>query len=98
MSKSLLKKGIDHKGVAERGDAIYEAIKGQYEPAHNGKYLAIEVESEDIFLDTEEFSCIELARKKYPNKRFYLARIGFQTAEAVHRERKNTLHTSIGFL
>lgn len=50
-----------------------------------GKIMAIEVDSGDYFIESTVVKAITLAQKKYPDKKFYLKRIGYQ---AVHRKRK----------
>jgi len=49
-----------------------------------GKIVAIEVDSGDYFIEGTVVKAITLAQKKYPNKKFYLKRIGYQ---AVHSHR-----------
>jgi hypothetical protein len=69
------------KEIAEKGAAIYEKIKGDYEPDRNGKYLAIEIDSEESYLGDNGGEAIEAARKAHPEKFFYLVKIGFSSAE-----------------
>ncbi|PIU03242.1 hypothetical protein COT44_04205 [Candidatus Shapirobacteria bacterium CG08_land_8_20_14_0_20_39_18] len=44
----LLKK-TDIEKIATKGQAIYSKIKAQYEPKKNGGYLAIEIDSKEVF-------------------------------------------------
>lgn len=83
MSDLDLYKKVNIEKIASAGKKIYEKIKGKYEPKENGKYLAIEVESGDAFLAKDGAEAIVKAKKKYPDKYFYLVNIGFTTAEAV---------------
>lgn len=50
--------------------------------------MAIEVDSGDYFIESTVVKAITLAQKKYPDKKFYLKRIGYR---AVHRKRKMEL-------
>lgn len=71
--------------IAVDGQRIYDSIKIQYEPSQNGKFLAIDVDSENVYLSDDGAKAVELAREAHPNKVFYLVKIGFETAETVAR-------------
>ena len=69
--------------VIKKGHEIYENKKTEFEPANNGKYVTIEVNSGDSFMgDTREES-VATARIKYPRTILYVRRIG--TIEKVAR-------------
>ena len=78
----LIKKA-DIQKIAEEGAKIYEKIKIQYEPKENGKFLAIDIESEDSFLGNSSAEALESARQKHPGKVFYVVKIGFDFAETM---------------
>ena len=78
----LIKKANIQK-IAEEGAKIYEEIKLQYEPAQNGKFLAIDIESKDTYIGNASSEAVELARKAHPNKVFYVVKIGFWAAETL---------------
>lgn len=78
----LIKKANIQK-IAEEGAKIYESIKLQYEPAQNGKFLAIDIESKDAYIGNISSEAVELARKAHPNKVFYVVRVGFSAAETL---------------
>ncbi len=78
----LIKKADINK-IAEAGAKIYETAKLQFEPAQNGKFLAIDIESKDTFVGNTSSEAVELARKAYPNKVFYVVKIGFSAAETL---------------
>lgn len=80
----LLKK-TDIEKIAAEGQAIYSKIKAQYEPKKNGRYLAIEIDSKEVFLGKTGVEATIKARNKYPNKVFYLVKIGFTAAETIAR-------------
>lgn len=81
-SEELLKT-VDIQKIAAEGAKIYEKIKSQHEPSHNGKFLAIDIDSEDVFLGNTSSEAVELARKAHPNKVFYVVKIGFSAAETL---------------
>ncbi|MDZ7291437.1 MAG: hypothetical protein ONB44_07655 [candidate division KSB1 bacterium] len=71
---------IDKETFAERGEAIFRVIEEKLKPQHVGKVVAIEIGSGDYFLGRTGSEAVEEAKKKYPNKIFYLARIGSRAA------------------
>ncbi len=75
----------DFTKIATEGQKNYDSIKIQYEPSQNGKFLAIDVDSKDVYLSDDGAKAVELARGAHPNKIFYLVKIGFETAETVAR-------------
>jgi hypothetical protein len=69
--------------IADRGDAIYGKVKGQYEPDYKGKFLAIEVESANLYMGDSTKEALEKAREKNPGKLFYVVKIGFDSTETL---------------
>lgn len=80
----LIKKA-DMEKIVREGQKIYEKIKDQYEPNENGKYLAIEVESGKVYFGQNGIEVTELAKKEYPDRVFFLMKIGYTTAEMMLR-------------
>jgi len=78
--EELLKKA-NMEQIAEIGSKIYEEKKASYEPADNGKFLAIEVESGDVYKADMSGEAVEMARKEHPDKVFYVVKIGHSAAE-----------------
>lgn len=78
----LIKKANIQK-IAQEGAKIYESIRLQYEPAQNGKFLAIDIESKDTYISNTSSEAVELARKAHLNKVFYVVKIGFSAAETL---------------
>ena len=83
MNNDDLIKKADIQKIAAAGAKIYETIKLQYEPAKNGKFLAIDIESKDAFIGNTSSEVVEKARKTHPNKVFYVVKIGFSAAETL---------------
>ena len=81
-SEELLKQA-DIEDIAKRGTAIYESVKGTYGPEHKGKFLAIDVESKDVYLADTSSEAVESAKKAHPNNVFYVVRVGFSFTEAL---------------
>lgn len=82
MEEDLIKKA-DLGNIVKKGEEIYEQIKSQYEPQHNGKFLAIEVESKKVYFGNESVDAVVLAKKDFPDKVFYLVKIGYGYTETL---------------
>ena len=84
------RKGSERKGrimrddLVERGQAFYdEKLKEELEPEHTGRYVAIEPESGRYFLADTGTDALKAALAAIPDGHFYLARVGYQTADAL---------------
>ena len=71
-----LVKNADLQKIVDEGEKIYEQVKSQYEPQHNGKFLAIEVDSKKVYFGEEAIDARNAAKKDFPDKVFYLVKIG----------------------
>ena len=89
MDEDLIKK-VDMEKIADEGEKIYEEIKSKYEPQDNGKFLAIEVDSKDVFLGEHSSDAVELAKKTHPSKVFFVVKIGYSANEILSNMEKNT--------
>lgn len=76
-------KNADLERIAREGSVIYEKIRGQYEPASIGKFLAIEIESGNAYLADSSADAIAAARAENPEKVFYLVKVGSDTVETM---------------
>ena len=74
--------------IVEAGEKIYEEIKSQYEPKENGKFLAIEVESKNVYFGNESADAVMQAKKDFPDKVFYLVKIGHGYVERLAKYKK----------
>lgn len=83
MSNEGLLKKTNIQEVAEKGAKIYDRIKSQYEPQKNGEFLAIDIESRDVYLAKTSSEAVELARQVHLNKVFYVVKIGSSAAETL---------------
>ena len=80
----LIKKA-DIQKIAEEGAKIYDQIKVKYDPEHKGKFLAIDIESKNVYLGNTSAEALELARQRHTDKVFYVVKIGFDVAETMAR-------------
>jgi glycine cleavage system aminomethyltransferase T len=71
---------------ADRGLFIYKHdLKKILEPKYNGKIVCIEYESKDYFIGKDEMKALEKARKKYPDKLFFFAKVGDVAIHTLNR-------------
>jgi hypothetical protein len=78
-----LAKSQPFQEIAEKGTALYQEMKAKYEPADNGKFLAIEVEKSKVYMGTTSGEALEQARAENPGKLFYVVKVGFDSAETL---------------
>lgn len=68
---------------ARRGDAIYEKqVRPQLKAEEEGKFAAIDIESEEFAIDADELKACHKLRKRVPNAQIWMVRVGFRH---VHR-------------
>ena len=66
----------DTREVAAKGKAIYERLREELEKEHLGRFVAIEVESGEYFVGESLTEADAKAREKYPDRVFYVVRVG----------------------
>jgi len=75
---------INPEEIVKKGEEIYQRkFKTKYEPSFNGQFLVIEIESEEGFLGNTSVEALEKAREKYPQRLFYIKKIGSLVAEVM---------------
>jgi hypothetical protein len=75
MQNKELIKNVNIQQLAEEGKRVYEEVKHKYEPQDNGKFLAIDVDTNS--------EAVEAAREAHPDKVFYVVKIGFSASEVL---------------
>lgn len=83
MSNEELIRQANIQEIAEAGTQIYEETKSQYEPQYNGKFLAIDTESRNVYMGETTVDAVEQARAAHPEKVFYVVKIGFSASEVL---------------
>ncbi len=83
MKPEELIKNVDIGKIASQGALIYEEIKGKYDPAHHGEFLAIDIHTKKAYLGTTSAEAMVKARSSHPNTIFYVKKIGFDAAETM---------------
>ena len=66
--------------IATRGKMIYQRFRDEVEPYHNGKFLAIDIETEDHEIDVNGTVAVTHLLAKQPDAVIYLLRIGHRAA------------------
>jgi hypothetical protein len=70
--------------LVERGQAFYdEHLREKLEPEHSGRFVAIEPDTGRYFLADTGTDALTAALAEMPDGLFYLARVGYQTADAI---------------
>jgi hypothetical protein len=70
--------------VARRGREIYEReIRREVEPEHDGRFLAVNVESGDYALADDELGAIARAREQNSEGDLFLIRVGSRAAHRI---------------
>jgi hypothetical protein len=83
MNSEDLLKSTDLTKIAREGAVIYEEKKSQYEESNKGQFLAIDIDSKDVYLAPTSAEAVVAAKKEHPNKVFFVVKIGFDAAETM---------------
>lgn len=68
---------------ARRGDAIYaRSVQPQLTKADEGRFVAIDIETESFEIADDEFEAGDHLRKRVPGAQIWIVRVG---SHAVHR-------------
>ena len=63
--------------IAEKGESLYkERFRAEYEKSRLGKYLAIDITSQEAFVADTAEEAMAAAEKKNPTGYFHLVKIG----------------------
>ncbi|MDZ7360080.1 MAG: hypothetical protein ONB46_05050 [candidate division KSB1 bacterium] len=89
MATAIMKEEIFQAPALDRlvpeGEAIYEKrLKKKLEPKYKGKIIAIEVDSGKYFMGDTVIEVAEKARAVFPDKYFYLKRVGYRAVHKFH--------------
>ena len=77
------KRRYEKEEFARRGDAIYEGvIQSQLKPNDDGKFIAIDIDTSEYEVDTDELTACDRLRARLPESQIWLVRIG---SRSVHR-------------
>jgi hypothetical protein len=72
---------LSSKELSQRGQQIYDReIRKKVGKKHRGKFLVIEVESNEYDMDADPVVADQLLRQRHPDSLFYMVRIGYRAA------------------
>lgn len=67
-----------------QAEEVYRTrLKSLLEPAHKGRFIAIDLPSGDYFLGDEMLDAYKNASRKYPGRVFVLLRVGYPAARFI---------------
>lgn len=89
MSEEELIKTVNINKICEEGTKIYDSIKSRYLTDHIGEFLAIDINSQEVFLGVDTSEAVLSARKAHPGKVFFVVKIGYSAAERMVHLRNN---------
>jgi hypothetical protein len=75
---------------ARRGDAIYDREIGpRLEPAENGKFVAIDIETGEFEVDADEMAATDRLLARVPDAQIWFRRIGSRYARHFQSPRQS---------
>lgn len=67
--------------VTSRGRELYErSLRSRLEPAHNGEYLILNVDTGEYELDPDDAAASKRAKSRFPDAPLLTIRVGHTTA------------------
>ncbi len=66
--------------LSSKGRQIFRGLPPELAAEHRGRFVAIDVDSHDYFIGDTGIEATRKAQEKYPEKLFFLGRIGYRTA------------------
>ena len=83
---------LNISSMIKKADEIYEGLKNEIEPAKNGKFIAIEVDSGTYFIAETREEAVNEIKKLYPDKIPLTRRIGELERASRHISRLRYKH------
>lgn len=66
--------------IANKGEKIYKHISGKFPLGTEGRFAAIDVESEEYYVGDTLLDAVMRAKRAYPDRKFHIVRIGHKAA------------------
>ena len=87
---TMTQQNLTPEEITKRGEEIYfNELKGNLEKNHSGEYLVMEITHKDKFINRNLITALTKARKKYPDKIFYIIQIGLVHQPAANYSKAN---------
>ena len=79
---------------ARRGNEIYDRlVRPQVENGNQGKFVAVDIESEEWEMDADDFTATERLLDRIPDAQIWLLRVGHQAAYRIGGPRNTVTST-----
>jgi hypothetical protein len=62
--------------LTKKGTEIYEKLAPTLIPHYPGQFIIINTDNAEYWIDTDMLKAIGVAKLKYPDQEFYIAKIG----------------------
>lgn len=82
--------------LAKKGQDIYHTeLKAKLEKDHQGEFVAIDVDSKKYFLGKDPIEANKKAKVKFPDKIFYMVKIGYPAVYTMSHHFKSSEYGSL---
>jgi len=79
--ETMLRTQYTNEEIGRIGNEIYRrSIRDKVMPQHKGKFLVLDIESEDFEIDEDDLTAEGKLRARRPDGVFFVIRIGYTTA------------------
>lgn len=76
--------------ITRLGEEFYlNQLKSKLENSNNGDYVVIDVQSKKYFIDRDLMIALNQARKKFPDRLFFIVQIGTLQASTMNYKKDN---------
>ena len=66
--------------ISRRGQEVYDrVVMPNLRPEDHGKFVMLDVVSEDYEIDPDDYSASKVLRSRHPDGQFYLMMVGYRT-------------------
>lgn len=76
MTNTTISQSRSPEEIITIGEKIYFEKKNELEKNHFGKFVVIDVDTQDCIVNKDKTTAIQQAEKKHPGKLFFIAQIG----------------------
>jgi len=70
----------DLDDISQRAWRLYEGLRGQLEPTHDGRFLIINLETGEYELGDSDVAVARAAKARFPTAQLFLMRVGRRAA------------------
>ena len=67
--------------IVRLGEELYEKkVRAEVEPHNKGRFLALDIETGEYVIDSQDITAIQRAKAKRPDAPLYIVRVGYRSA------------------